>query len=327
VTAWSPEQIANRLKVEFPDDESMRISHEAIHVQSRGALKRELVTCLRTGRATDRRLGTRHQRGPHQRAPGRSRGSRRSRPLGRRPDHRVATLGDRDAGRADDPLHDAGPPASRGGLRPHPADQERPGAGGLRRHHDEERARRHDDDDAEQLRRSLTWDRGKELSAHAAFKVETGIAVFFADPQSPWQRGTNEKTNGLLRRYFPKGTDLARWSREEVEAVAVALNNRPRKTLAWKTLQRHLTSSYGFSKQPVVRRSIEPGQLRSHARGLPWPVSSSTSCPSSRSSIRRERQSFVRAARRRPERVHGQGRSLRGQRRYGVLSACRRRTS
>jgi IS30 family transposase len=98
----------------------------------------------------------------------------------------------------------------------------------------------------EQLRRSLTWDRGKELSAHVAFKVETGIPVYFADPQSPWQRGTNENTNGLLRQYFPKGTDLARWSAEEIQAVANTLNSRPRKTLGWKTpaeaLDEHLRS-------------------------------------------------------------------------------------
>jgi IS30 family transposase len=87
----------------------------------------------------------------------------------------------------------------------------------------------------EQLRRSLTWDRGKELSAHAQFKIETGVPVYFADPHSPWQRGTNENTNGLLRQYFPKGTDVSRWSAEEIEAVATALNNRPRKILGWKT--------------------------------------------------------------------------------------------
>lgn len=87
----------------------------------------------------------------------------------------------------------------------------------------------------ERLRQSVTWDRGKELSAHAAFKVETGIPVFFADPHSPWQRGSNENTNGLLRQYFPKGTDLSRWTNEEIQAVAAAFNNRPRKTLGWKT--------------------------------------------------------------------------------------------
>jgi IS30 family transposase len=97
-----------------------------------------------------------------------------------------------------------------------------------------------------QLRQSITWDRGKELSQHANFTIDTGVPVFFADPHSPWQRGTNENTNGLLRQYFPKGTDLARWSAEDLEAVSHALNTRPRKTLGWRTpaeaLNEHLLS-------------------------------------------------------------------------------------
>jgi IS30 family transposase len=87
----------------------------------------------------------------------------------------------------------------------------------------------------EQLRRSLTWDQGSEMSQHTQLRDETGLAVFFCDPHSPWQRGTNENTNGLLRQYFPKGTDLARHSITDLEAIAATLNNRPRKTLGWKT--------------------------------------------------------------------------------------------
>ena len=103
-----------------------------------------------------------------------------------------------------------------------------------------------------ELWRSLTWDRGKELSDHARFTVESGVKVFFADPHSPWQRGTNENTNGLRRQYFPKGTDLSRWSAREIGAVTHALNTRPRKTLGWRTPAEALNEYLRSVQQPSV---------------------------------------------------------------------------
>jgi transposase, IS30 family len=258
VQAWSPEQIAKRLPVDFPDDESMRISHEAIYqalyVEGRGALKRELVACLRTGRAlrvprarskqkawahvTPEVLITERPAEADDRAvPGHWEGDlviglQRS---------AIGTLVERttrftmlvhlprEEGWGVIPRTKNGPAlAGYGAITM--ADALAKTVTAL----------------PAQLRRSLTWDRGKELSAHAQFTVQTGLPVYFADPHSPWQRGTNENTNGLLRQYFPKGTDLSRWNADDLAAVAATLNSRPRKTLGWKTpaeaLNDHLQS-------------------------------------------------------------------------------------
>ena len=245
--AWSPEQIAKRLPIDFPEDKSMRISHEAIYqalyVQGRGALKRELVACLRTGRAlrvpkarsrqkpwahvtSDVLISERPAEADDRAVPGHWEGDlliglERS---------AIGTLVERTT-RFTMLVH---LPREEGYRHKHTV-KNGPALAGYGAVTMKDALASTMYTLPANLRRSLTWDRGKELSQHAAFRVETGIPVYFADPRSPWQRGTNENTNGLLRQYFPKGTDLSRWDVEEIEAVATTLNNRPRKTLGWRT--------------------------------------------------------------------------------------------
>jgi IS30 family transposase len=245
--AWSPEQIARRLRVDFPGDETMRISHEAIYqalyVQGRGALRRELTACLRTGRAL---------RVPRARSRGRGKShvtpeimiSERPAEVADRavPGHwegdlilglgssAIGTLVERTT-RFTMLLHLPRMPGHR--------ESDRAKNGPALAGHGAEAVcgaiARTIRTLPQQLRRSLTWDQGAELSQHAQLRIDTGVQVYFCDPHSPWQRGTNENTNGLLRQYFPKGTDLSTHSAKALTAVAATLNSRPRKTLEWRT--------------------------------------------------------------------------------------------
>ena len=264
VKGWSPEQIANRLRFDFPDDPCMRISHEAIYqalyIQGRGALKRELVSYLRTGRAlrTPRArsqakawahvsdevmIASRPPEAEDRAIPGHWEGDLiigldRS---------AIGTLVERSS-RFTMLVH---LPRETGyGLTPRTKNG--PALAGYGAITMANALKRTVTKLPAHLWQSLTWDRGKELSDHARFTIESGVQVFFADPHSPWQRGTNENTNGLLRQYFPKGTDLSRWSEHEIHAVALALNNRPRKTLGWKTPAEALNDHLNSVAQPGV---------------------------------------------------------------------------
>ncbi|WP_442857699.1 IS30 family transposase [Amycolatopsis sp. BJA-103] len=234
---WSPGQITARLAMEFPDRPEMRVSHETIYqslyVQSRGALRRELTACLRTGRALRR---------PRKQAQ-----ARRS----RIPD--LVEISERPAEAEDravpghwegDLITGAGNKSAIGTF------VERSTRFVVLLHlpngHDAIQVR-----DAmieaiqtlpHQLRRSLTWDRGNEMARHADITLATDMAIYFCDPHSPWQRGSNENTNGLLRQYFPKGTNLHQHTAEDLAAVAARLNSRPRKTLDWHTPLEKLTT-------------------------------------------------------------------------------------
>ena len=245
-TSWSPQQIAHRLRIAYPDDDSMRVSHEAIYqalyIQGRGALRRELTACLRTGRALRVPRARRRGRGKEFVGPDIMISERPAEAEDRAvPGHwegdliigldssAIGTLVERTT-RFTMLLH-LPRMAERGRLRV----KNGPALAG----HGAEAVR-----DAiastittlpDQLRRSLTWDQGAEMAQHAQLRIDTGLHVFFCDPRSPWQRGTNENTNGLLRQYFPKGTDLNRHSASDIAAVATTLNRRPRKTLGWRT--------------------------------------------------------------------------------------------
>ncbi len=230
----SPEQVSARLRIDCPDDETMRVSHEtiyqSIYVQGRGELRRELARCLRTGRA---------KRQPRHRME-----------RGRIPD--MVSISLRPAEVADraipghwegDLIIGAGGKSAMGTLVErttryvillhlpgrHGALEVREAMiAGLRQL-------------PAQLTKTVTWDQGTEMSQHTQFTVDTNIDVYFCDPHSPWQRGTNENTNGLLRQYFPKGTDLSIHTQADLQAAADSLNNRPRKTLGWKTPNEALT--------------------------------------------------------------------------------------
>jgi len=227
---WSPEQISVMLEREFPGDLEMRVSHEtiyqSIYVQGRGALRRELAVCLRTGRAlrkprrvADERRGRipgivmiseRPAEAADRAVPGHWEGDLI---MGARNASAIGTLVER---------------STRFTLLLHLPRSHAPAA--VAAAMTEAMATL-----PAQLRRSLAWDQGNEMAGHAQVSMATGMPVYFCDPHSPWQRGSNENTNGLLRQYFPKGTSLSGHSREHLDAVAAELNARPRKTLGWRT--------------------------------------------------------------------------------------------
>jgi IS30 family transposase len=226
---WSPVQISRRLRIEFPGDPMMHVSHEtiyqALYVQGRGELRRELARCLRSGRAKRRPRGR-----------GENTGQLRD----------MVMISDRPAEAEDRavPGHWEGDLIIGGNLKSAVGTLvERTTRyvlllhlpGGRDAHLVEQAMRQAITALPADLARTITWDQGKEMAYHADFTVATGIPVYFCDPHKPWQRGSNENTNGLLRQYLPKGTDLSVHSAEDIARIAASLNNRPRKTLGFMT--------------------------------------------------------------------------------------------
>ena len=235
---WSPEQISGWLKLQYPDDESLRVSHETIYrslfIQARGVLKKELLEQLRSKR--------RMRRSRHASASGQSRGqivdavSIRERPA-EVEDRAVPGHweGDLLAGAQNTYIATLVERHSRFAMRIKvPSKNTEVVVAALSQQVRKLPAT---------LRRSLTWDRGLEMAKHKTFTVATDVKVYFCDPQSPWQRGTNENTNLLLRQYFPRGTDLSVHSQAQLDQVALRLNQRPRKTLGFETPASRLQAS------------------------------------------------------------------------------------
>lgn len=248
--AWSPAQIAHRLPLDYPEDRTMRVSHETIYqalfVQSRGALRQELTACLRTGRAlrvprartrasgkpfvtSELLIRERPTEADDRTVPGHWEGDLIS-GLG---SSAIGTLVERTT-RFTRLLHLPRMAGHALGQRTTDTKNGPPLAGhGATAVRDAITRAMHTL--PTQLRRSLTWDQGAEMAEHTQLRMDAELAIYFCDPRSPWQRGTNENTNGLLRQYFPKGTDLSAHRATDLAAVALTRNTRPRKTLGWRT--------------------------------------------------------------------------------------------